>query len=69
MDEPTDGPAPNQKFVMRGLLSPKARAFAHVKGKTLSEKMAHVRAHEESRAKVLTFRADARTKATIRFSS
>ena len=33
-------------FTVRGLLSPQTRAFAHVKGKTLPEKMAHVRAYE-----------------------
>ena len=33
-------------FTIRGFLSPKARAFAHVKGKTVSEKMDHVRAYE-----------------------
>ena len=33
-------------FTVRGLLSPQTRAFAHVKGKTLPEKMAHVRSYE-----------------------
>ena len=33
-------------FTIRGLLSPKAQAYSHVKGKTVPEKMAHVRAYE-----------------------
>ena len=33
-------------FTVRELLSPKTKAFSHVKGKTLPEKMSHVRAYE-----------------------
>ena len=33
-------------FTIRGFLSPKARAFAHVKGKTMPEKMSYVREYE-----------------------